>query len=43
MLAYSLLRLVPATCASGTIRQRATSLRSEWEHSLKEAIYNLVT
>jgi hypothetical protein len=43
MLAYSLLRLGPATCASGTIRQRATSFRSEWEHSLKEAIYNLVT
>lgn len=43
MLAYSLLRLGPATCALGTIRQRATSLRTEWEWSLKEAIYNLVT
>jgi SRSO17 transposase len=42
MLAYSLLRLGPVTGASGTIRQRATSLRTEWEHSLKEAIYNLV-
>jgi hypothetical protein len=43
MFAYSLLRLGPVTCASGEIRQRATSLRSEWEHSLKEVIYNLVT
>lgn len=43
MLAQSLLRLGSATFASGTIRQRATSLRSEWKQSLKEAIYNLVT
>jgi SRSO17 transposase len=43
MLAYSLLRLGPAMSASDSIRTRATSLRTEWEHSLKEAIYNLVT
>lgn len=37
MVAYSLLRLGPATSAPDAIRPKATSLRTEWEWSLKEA------
>ncbi len=44
MLAYSLLRLGPAQCASSarSIRTKATSMRTEWEWSVKEAVHNLV-
>ena len=41
MLAYSLLRLGPASSALGTVRSKASSLRADLEHSLKEAVYNL--
>lgn len=42
-LAYSLRWLHPADSAVSTICQKATSFRAEGEHSLKEAIFNLVT
>ena len=41
MVAYSFLRLGPASSALGTVRSKASSLRADLEHSLKEAVYNL--
>ena len=41
MVAYSLLRLGPDSSALGTVRSKASSLRADLEHSLKEAVYNL--
>ena len=43
MLAYSLARLAPARSADDSIRTRATSLKTEWEYSLKESIFNFVS
>lgn len=43
MLAYSLARLAPVRSADDDVSIRATSLRTEWEYSLKESIYNFVT
>jgi len=43
MLAYSLLRLAPADSADISIRQRASSLRADWERSIRDAVTNLVT
>ena len=41
MLTYSLLRLGPESSASERLVSKASSLRSQLEHGLKEAIYNL--
>ena len=41
MVAYSFLRLGPASSALGMVRSKASSLRADLEHSLKEAVYNL--
>ena len=43
MLAYSLLRLGPDSSVLGTVRSKASSLRADLEHSLKEAVYNLLS
>jgi len=43
MLAYNLLRLAPADSAASSIRQRASSLRAEWERWIQDAVSNLVT
>jgi hypothetical protein len=40
MLAYSPLRLGPASSVLGTVRSKASSLQADLEHSLKEAVYN---
>ena len=36
-------RLDPDSSASGTVRSKASSLRANLEHSLKEAVYNLLS
>lgn len=41
MLTYSLLRLGPESSASDTLTSKASSLRAQLEHGLKEAVYNL--
>jgi len=41
MLAYSLLRLGHDSSASTSLTAKASSLRAELEHSLKEVVYNL--
>ena len=41
MLAYSLLRLGPASSVLGKVRSTASSLRADLKHSLKEAVYNV--
>jgi hypothetical protein len=43
MAAYSLVRLDPGSSALGTVRSKASSLRANVEHSLKEAMYNLLS
>ena len=43
MAAYSLVRLDPDSSALGTIRLKTSSLRANFEHSLKEAVYNLLS
>ena len=43
MAAYSLVRLDPDSRALGTVRSKASSLRANLEHSLKEAVYNLLS
>lgn len=43
MLAYSLLRLGPAKNADDSVQPTATSLRTERESSLQEAVYSLVS
>ena len=43
MAAYSLVRLDPESSALGTVRSKASSLRANLDHSLKEAVYNLLT
>lgn len=43
MAAYSLIRLDPESSALGTVRSKASSLRVNLEHSLKEAVYNLLS
>ena len=43
MAAYSLVRLDPESSALGTVRSKASSLRANLEHSLKEAVYNLLS
>ncbi|ELZ45500.1 transposase ISHwa4 [Halorubrum distributum JCM 9100] len=43
MAAYSLIRLDPESSALGTVRSKASSLRANLEHSLKEAVYNLLS
>ncbi len=42
MAAYSLVRLDPDSSALGTVRSKASSLRANFEHSLKEAVYDLL-
>ena len=42
MLAYNLLRLGPDSSVLGAGRSKASSLRADLEHSLKEAVYNLL-
>ena len=43
MAAYSLVRLDPDSSALGTVRSKTSSLRVNLEHSLKEAVYNLLS
>ena len=43
MAAYSFVRLDPESSVSGTVRSTASSLRANLEHSLKEAVYNLLS
>jgi hypothetical protein len=43
MAAYSLVCLDPAPSTLGTVRLKASSLRTNLEHSLKEAVYNLLS
>ena len=43
MTAYSLVRLDPDSSALGTVRSKASSLRANPEHSLKEAVYDLLS
>ncbi len=43
MLAYSLARLAPVRSADDGLSRKATSLRTEWEYSLKESIYNVIS
>ena len=43
MAVYSLVRLDPESSALGTVRSKASSLRANLEHSLKEAVYNLLS
>ncbi|QAU14057.1 IS701 family transposase (plasmid) [Halorubrum sp. BOL3-1] len=43
MAAYSLVRLDFDSRALGTVRSKASSLRANLEHSLKEAVYNLLS
>jgi hypothetical protein len=43
MAAYSLVRLDSDLSALGTVRLKASSLRANIEHSLKEAVYNLLS
>jgi hypothetical protein len=43
MAAYSLVRLDPESSALGTVRSKASSLRANLEHSLKEAVYDLLS
>ncbi|RDZ34443.1 IS701 family transposase, partial [Haloferax sp. Atlit-19N] len=43
MAAYSLVRLDPDSSALGTVCSKASSLRANLEHSLKEAVYNLLS
>jgi len=43
MAAYTLVRLDPDSRALGTVRSKASSLRANLEHSLKEAVYNLLS
>ena len=43
MPAYSLLRLGPDSSVLGTVHSKASSLRADLEHSLKEAVYNLLS
>jgi hypothetical protein len=43
MATYSLVRLDPESSALRTVRSKATSLRANLEHSLKEAVYNLLS
>ena len=43
MAAYSFLRLDPDSSVLGTVRSKASSLRANLEHSLKEAVYNLLS
>ena len=41
MLTYSLLRLGPESSVSERLVSKASSLRAQLEHGLKEAIYNM--
>ena len=41
MLTYSLLRLGPESSASDTLPSKASSLRTQLEHDLKETVYDL--
>ena len=43
MAAYSLVRLDSESSALGTVRSKASSLRANLEHSLKETVYNLLS
>jgi len=43
MAAYSLVRLDPESSGLGTVRSKASSLRANLEHSLKEAVYDLLS
>jgi hypothetical protein len=43
MAAYSFLRLDPDSSVLGTVRSKASSLRANLEHSLKETLYNLLS
>ncbi len=43
MAAYSLVRLTLDSSAVGTIRSKMSSLRANLEHSLKEAVYSLLS
>ena len=43
MAAYSLVRLDPESSALYTVRSKVSSLRANLEHSLKEAVYNLLS
>ena len=43
MAAYSFVRLDPDSSVLGTVRSKAPSLRANLEHSLKEAVYNLLS
>ena len=43
MAAYSLVRLDPEPSALGTPRSKASSIRANLEHPLKEAVYNLLS
>lgn len=43
MAAYSLIRLDPDSSVSGMVRSKASSLRANIEHSLKEDVYNLLS
>jgi len=43
MVAYSFLRLDPESSALGTAGSKASSLRENFEHSLEEAVYNLLS
>jgi murein tripeptide amidase MpaA len=43
MAAYSLVRLDPNSSALWTVRSKALWLRANLEHSLKEAVYNLLS
>jgi hypothetical protein len=43
MAAYSFLRLDPESSVLKTVRSKASSLRANLEHSLKETVYNLLS
>lgn len=43
MAASSLVRLDPDSSALGTVRSKRWRLRANLEHSLKEAVYNLLS
>jgi len=43
MAAYSLVGLDPESSGLGTVRSKASSLRANLEHSLKEAVYDLLS
>ncbi len=43
MAAYGIVRLDPESSALEPVRSKASSLRANLEHSLKEAVYNLLS